>query len=157
MTLRMGERKKYHFKLSTTYAIISALFILAIGLMLVVTYPYNRWWVIAINAVAVIITIYFIAISPRYWVLTDEGLKLTRLLSPPLFFPSKEYTIKSANSSQISSSIRVLGSGGFMGALGLFHSQELGFFTLYVTDAKEPLLLIKRKRDGKNIVMNGII
>lgn len=44
-----------------------------------------------------------------------------------------------------------------MGALGLFHSQELGFFSLYVTDAKEALLLIKRKRDGKNIVMNGII
>lgn len=124
--------------------------------MLVATYPYNRWWVIAINAIVVIITIYFIAIAPRYWVLTDEGLKLTRLLSPPLFFPFKEYTIKSADFSQISSSIRVLGSGGFMGALGHFHSKELGFFTLYVTDAKEPLLVITRKRDGKNIVMNGI-
>lgn len=75
--------------------------------MLVFTYPYDKWWIVCINVLVVIITLYFIAICPRYWVITNEGLRLTRIFSPTLFFPFEEYTMKSTTMPQISDSINV--------------------------------------------------
>lgn len=85
--------------------------------MLVFTYPYNKWWIICINLIVVVITLYFVAISPRYWVLTNDGLRLIRFSSPTLFFPFEEYIIKSTTMPYISNSIRVFGSGGFWALL----------------------------------------
>lgn len=101
------ESLKYKFRWSAITIIISVLFILGITLMLVFTYPYDKWWIVCINVLVVIITLYFIAICPRYWVITNEGLRLTRIFSPTLFFPFEEYTMKSTTMPQISDSINV--------------------------------------------------
>lgn len=147
--------EKYKFRWSATTIIVTALFILAVMLMLVFTYPYDKWWIICINLVVVVITLYFVAISPRYWVVTNDGLRLTRFFSPDLFFPFEEYSIESTTKPQMSNSIRVCGSGGFMGFVGLFYSKKLGFFSSYITDEKGDLLALSRKSDGKTVVMNG--
>lgn len=146
---------KYKFRWSAMTIIITVLFTLGVMLMLVLTYPYNKWWVIGINLIVVVITLYFVAISPRYWVATNDGLSLKRLFSPTLFFPFEEYIITSTIMPNISNSIRVFGSGGFMGIVGLFYSKKLGFFTSYITDEKSELLALSRKSDGKTVIMNG--
>ncbi len=149
------KNPKYKFRWSATTIIVTALFILSVILMLLFTYPYNKWWIICTNMIVVVITLYFIAISPCYWVVTNDGLKLTRFFSPTLFFPFEEYIIKSTTMSHISNSIRVFGSGGFMGIVGLFYSKRLGFFSLYITDEKSDLIALSRKSDGKTFIMNG--
>lgn len=149
------ENTKYKFRWSTSTIIFTTLYSIGIILLLAATYPYNTWWVICINVFVMAITLYFVAIAPRCWVITNDGLRLTRVFSPSLLFSFEEYTIKSTTMSRTSNALRVFGSGGFMGFIGLFYSKNLGFFSMYITDQKSDILVLSRKRDGKAVVMNG--
>lgn len=99
--------------------------------MLIFTYPYNKWWIIFINVIVVVITLYFVAKCPRYWVVTNDGLRLKRFFGPSLFFPFRRIYHKALLCLISPILLGYLGQVALWGLLDFFIQKNWAFFFVY--------------------------
>lgn len=135
----------------TVTAMCVALLLLATGLLIrdMVTKPMNLYFDAAVIAVIVLLPLWFYLKSPRSITLTDDSLVL-RKVAGRLVMPFSE--IERIAPYTGSSGLRLWGSGGLFGCIGLFTNKEIGRHHEYVGDFKDAFLVVMSS--GKKYVLS---
>lgn len=145
---------KYNFRYSRAVQIITALGILALGLLLYVlisSKEKSMYDIIGWGAACILIfPILSMPIS-----LEDDGdtLVLKRLLWSEQYSRT-EYTIEESKEIDLSNSIRIFGSGGYFGFIGLFWKSKIGIFRLIQTEASNSYLIIRKIGTSKTLYIS---
>lgn len=96
------------------------------------------------------ILLYYGLKAPRFYVWMPEGLFLKFLLGSK-FYAYRDYDIvRDVSPSEIKGSVRVFGSGGYCGYIGLFRTPQKGVCQFYLTNQDGYLIKLidrTRKRD----------
>lgn len=135
----------YYFRFSKTVMIITALGILALGILLYfLLFHSDKSMYDLIGWGVIIALLYPIASMPIY--IKDDGdtLLLKRLLWTKLYQRS-EYTIEQSSEANLKGTIRVFGSGGYFGFIGFFYKPKMGLFRLIQTESTGSYLIVKKK------------
>lgn len=117
-------------------------FIVLLGTLIGITYPLWSIKVVIVGIVVFCPLFVTFLYCPVYLQIDDKTLIIKRVKGK-LKIPIAEIeTITPIDKSEITSSIRVFGSGGLFGYLGVFRSSRRGTFYMYVTELSN-LYMIK--------------
>lgn len=139
----------YSFRYSRPVIIISTLGLVAlvaliyhlIGSKSSSVYDYIGW----AGALGLLYPILSMPIS-----LSDDGDTLTlRRLIWTKQYRRAEYSIENVDKINLQGSLRLFGSGGYFGFLGLFWSPTLGVFNLIQTESSSYFIKIRKKRSSR--------
>ncbi|MCL2097704.1 MAG: PH domain-containing protein [Bacteroidales bacterium] len=83
-----------------------------------------------------------ISFTPRYLSIDSKCIKLQRIVGTIEIPLTTVYSIDIVSSAMIKGSIRLFGSGGFFGYLGIFRNKNIGQYTMYATELKH-LIMVK--------------
>lgn len=109
---------------------------------------------VVVLLVLLISLLYFPLRSPRYYVLSSQGLYI-KLLVGSVFYPREKYDIATDISSQeIQGAVRTFGSGGYFGYLGLFKIPSAGVCRFYITNEEKSLIRVREKGSGKLVYIS---
>lgn len=114
------------------------------------------------NAIGIMVSsllavLYFLIIfvpylfSPRGFALTTKGVLIRRLFKSILIPYNEVADVKRITWSSVLNGVRLWGSGGLYGFVGLFRISSLGKVWMYVTD-RSKMLLIESKRGVKYLI-----
>lgn len=104
--------------------------------------------------VLLIALLYFPLRSPRYYVLSSEGLYI-KFLVGSVFYPRDKYDIATDVSPQeIQGAVRTFGSGGYFGYLGQFKVPKIGVCRFYITDERTSLIRLTERASDKRIYVS---
>ncbi|MEM4647567.1 MAG: PH domain-containing protein [Candidatus Nezhaarchaeales archaeon] len=136
---------------SIVIALMSILF--AYITYLVVTEVSN----LGILIVSLLTLLYFLIVfvpylfSPSSFALTTKGVLIKRPLRSILIPYSEVIDFKRISDASIMKGVRIWGSGGLYGFIGLFRISGLGKVWMYVTD-RSKMVLIETKRNVKYVI-----
>lgn len=135
--------KNFNVRWSKSVRLISAITaILLVGACLIAISEGNEWWNYMLVAVIALSVIYAAAMSPLMITLHDDRIVIHKIIGRKtiLFEKIAELVPYKANASH---TVRLLGSGGFLGYTGLFYDRQIGRYTSYVGSYdKDQLVLI---------------
>lgn len=103
-----------------------------------------------IGVLAIILLLYPLINAPVSVIQTNDGVRLNRFLNRKMY-KSIDYDIKEVSEIDFSGSIRVLGSSGYFGYIGLFWKKGFGFFQLVQTESSHKFLEIKNKKNNHKV------
>lgn len=103
-----------------------------------------------IGVLAIILLLYPLINAPVSVIQTNDGVRLNRFLTRKMY-KSIDYDIKEVSEIDFSGSIRVLGSSGYFGYIGLFWKKGFGFFQLVQTESSHKFLEIKNKKNNHKV------
>jgi len=110
---------------------------------------YNGASGLIIISIALVFFVFMLS-APLSITLSDSKLILNKVFGKITINYSQIYLVKPYNPA--SGDIRVFGSGGFGGYVGIFSNQEIGQYFSYVGDPKQAFLI--RTKNGKNYVFS---
>ncbi len=82
--------------------------------------------------------------APRAVQVTVDELLILRRAMPPVRVRADE--VVQVSDGPTAASLRLCGSGGFMGSFGLFWRSQLGWYWLYTAASQRPTALLRRRR-----------
>ena len=82
------------------------------------------------------------AYSPRGYVVSEESIRVKRLIGPATLPLAGVREVRRAGSEDFRGSIRLFGSGGLFGYYGLFSTSRLGKSYWYVTDRSKAVVVV---------------
>lgn len=91
----------------------------------------------------------FIVRIPLYIVVNENGILLKRVVGK-IHFPYNEIVFVDRFSSVVN--VRLCGSGGFLGHLGVYSNRNFGIYQSYVENPKDAFIIIRR--DKKKFVLS---
>jgi hypothetical protein len=141
----MDGKNKIYFKWSTTVIITTVIVTLVLLSSLFVSLQYRTVPALIACFVIFIALFFVIYLLPVYMSYDAEGIKIQRLISRVILPVQDILLLKKVDDNMVSWSIRLFGSGGVGGYLGIFSNKKLGTYTMYATQKKH-LILIKTDR-----------
>jgi len=144
---------KFNVKWGTSVKIITIFFLVVVVLseisLLQTIIAYKNEWYFIVLFLVLLIGSLSIIYTPKYIILYDNSIVLTKI------FGRKEIMFDDIiNIQKFSSSgdIRVFGSGGYGGYLGIFSNAQIGKYSAYVGDFSQAFLI--QLKNGKNYVFS---
>lgn len=161
------EGRKTYFKyskrvLGITWLCLGILFIIFAGLLYSRVEIYEAYAdslfhslvLIIPLLVLLVVLLYFPLRSPRYYVLSSEGLCIKFPIGS-VFYSKDKYEISTDVSSlEIQGAVRTFGSGGYFGYLGLFKVPSVGVCRFYITNEEKSLIRVREKGSGKLVYIS---
>lgn len=89
-----------------------------------------------------IVAIWVLLTMPRYLLLDDKSIVITHPIGQTVILKSDIIEVRAVERSELRSSIRLFGSGGFFGWFGIFRNSKFGTYRLYCGQL-ENLYLVK--------------
>ena len=89
-----------------------------------------------------IVAIWVLLTMPRYLLLDDKSIVITHPIGQSVILKSDIIEVRAVERSELRSSIRLFGSGGFFGWFGIFRNNKFGTYRLYCGQL-ENLYLVK--------------
>ncbi|RFS20116.1 hypothetical protein DVR12_20585 [Chitinophaga silvatica] len=128
--------------LTKVITIIVIIFVVSLFVLIISSKPGNTVpgnVALIILAVSILVTFGY---SPRYYSITEDAIIIKRIFSD-ISIPFEDVVnISIIEKSAIRGSLRVFGSGGLFGYLGIFRSSNLGKYQMWSTNC-ETLVLIE--------------
>ncbi|MEM2213699.1 MAG: PH domain-containing protein [Candidatus Nezhaarchaeales archaeon] len=155
MSMLHEFRAPYDRMIKATTSIVIALMSILFTYItyLVVTEVSN----LGILIVSLLALLYFLIVfvpylfSPRGFALTTKGVLIKRPLRSILISYSEIIDFKRISETSVMKGVRIWGSGGLYGFIGLFRISGLGKVWMYVTD-RSKMILIETKRNMKYVI-----
>jgi len=145
-----------HFRWSNEVIIITLISLLLIiaAILLVVAFAKGtvaeicRYIIVPLGIIAIWLPLSF---APRYLSIDSASIRLQRLVGSVEFPLTIVHSVNPVSSTMIKGSLRLFGSGGCCGFLGIFKNKQVGKFTLYATELKNLIIV---KTTGKTYVFS---
>ena len=150
---------KYRIKWSKfvkiTTIVLSLILSLTEALIIVIFYKHSQnWsdalWCIGLFIIILIITACTIAFTPLSLTLTETDLILMRPIGRRIF-PLKDINDVGTYTSDLSE-VRLFGSGGFYGFIGVYFNIKFGRYIAYVGDFSEAFYITTNSRKKKYVL-----
>lgn len=144
------KKVTYHWGASVkimTSVIFLLLFFTGVGL------AYPHWGLGGIIVILIVLLPFFICLLylPLYLQFTKYELIIKRVKGKIIIPLSDIKAINSIDKKQISSAVRLWGSGGLFGYLGIFSNQRFGRFKMYTTELSHLYMIVT---ETKKIVVS---
>lgn len=141
----------YSFRYSKLVWIISTLGLVALSYLLYFLLTSEEQLIYElIGWSAVLVLVYPIISMPLSLSYDGERLILRRLLWSKVYSRA-DYSIQKVKGLSLQGSLRVFGSGGYFGFLGLFWKPKVGLFKLIQTESSSSYLQITRKGGSRTL------
>ncbi len=90
----------------------------------------------------IVITIISVAYAPRYYSIEADEIKIHRMLLKPVKIAISDVSgVEVVNKTQLRGSIRIWGSGAFLGYFGWFISKKIGKAMWYATRMDQAIII----------------
>lgn len=143
---------KYFIKPDLFTIVISIVCLVIVGYILVKTFEHHpTWYSFFIRLFIVIVFAYFAIKMPVYTYVDDNTIAVKQLIGGKTF-SRDTIVVRKVLSSEMKGTVRLFGSGGFLGYTGWFSNPALGKFYMLTVSKKDLLLILTAT--GKKYVIN---
>ena len=104
---------------------------------------------LSVSLFILFIVVSFVIRIPLYISLNEDGLLLKRIVGKIVF---SYHEIAFVDRFTSIANVKLYGSGGFMGDLGVYSNRDFGIYHSYVENRKEAFIIITK--DGKKFVLS---
>ena len=140
---------KHYFRYSVSVRVVTAVVVALVSLLTIVILLGSMGVVARIACLMVCWLPLLLAAAFAPVCYEDKGGEVTlRLLGMTLHYPMATYDVSHC-SLPLQNSLRLFGSGGFLGALGWFYHHDIGRFLLFKTGSGDRYLRLVSRRTGR--------
>ncbi|MCM1441403.1 MAG: PH domain-containing protein [Roseburia sp.] len=135
-----------------TYTICVTVLVLVLiatsSFMLVKVQPKSSWWILCFIYLALLAVFLYMPYKVGY---NDKAIYVQRIKGRVEIPFDSILSVEQIGSGELLNSVRIFGSGGFLGNIGYFKNEKFGTYIMYTTSSEN---LVRIKTETKMYVIN---